>query len=211
VAVFPAGNVFPASLVYRAVALLSRIAVAARARRDLAGRRIAKQEADRDVFEPTVGRVKHVEDRMAIMAVIEQKTRRSKPAPAVSTAAPSPIIRLEIVDNWHRDWPAVLESIRRSGQAKLLLADVGGWLSARQSVLAAFKDNQVVGHLIFHVETMSTKQGSVVLEDGRVILEAHLDGLAVDPRYKDWGIEQLLLDFAEAHAKTLQCRGGLRR
>ena len=48
-------------------------------------------------------------------------------------------------------------------------------------------------------------------EDGRVILEAHLDGSAVDPRQKDWGIEGLLVDFAESHAKTLQCRGGLRR
>ncbi len=145
------------------------------------------------------------------MAVTEQKPKRSKSAPGAAGIAPSaPIIRLEIVDNWHKQWPAVLESIRRSGQKDLLQTDVGGWLSARQTVLAAFNDNQVAGHLIFHVETMQTKQGSVVLEDGRVVLEAHLDGTAVDPRFKDWGIEQLLLAYAESHAKTLQCRGGLR-
>ena len=151
----------------------------------------------------------HVKDRMANMALAEQKTKRSK-SPSVA-AATSPIVRLEIVDNWHKDWPAVLESIRRSGEARLLLTDVGGWLSARQSVLAAFKDDRVVGHLIFHVQPMQARDGSVILEDGRVILEAHLDGIAVDPRQKDLGIERLLLDFAESHAKTLQCRGGLQR
>jgi hypothetical protein len=146
---------------------------------------------------------------MSNMAVTDQKTKRSKSAPGVTVSAP--IVRLEIVDNWHKDWPAVLASIRRSGGAKLLLADVGGWLSARQSVLAAFKDGQVVGHLIFHVQPAHSRDGGVILEDGRVILEAHLDGVAVDPRQKDWGIEEVLLDFAESHTKTLQCRGGLRR
>ena len=143
------------------------------------------------------------------MAVTDQKTKRSKSAPGGAGAAP--IVRLEIVDNWHKDWPAVLAFIRRSGRAKLLLADVGGWLSARQSVLAAFKDGQVVGHLIFHVEPMQARDGGVVLEDGRVILEAHLDNITVDARQQDWGIEGLLLNFAESHAKTLQCRGALRR
>jgi len=145
------------------------------------------------------------------MALTEQKTKRSRSTAGAPAVVSSPNIRLEIVDNWHKDWPTVLESIRRSGQKELLLADVGGWLSARQSVLVAFNGNQVVGHLIFHVRTMQTRQGGVVLENGRVVLEARLDGLAVDPRYKDWGIDRLLLDFAESHAKTLQCRGGLRR
>src|ERR1700722_13584153 len=169
--------------------------------------RIVSKESDSPGFGPTVGRVN--EDRMANMSVTEQKTKRSKSA--IAGAASSPIVRLEIVDNWHKDWPAVLASIRRSGGAKLLLADIGGWLSARQSVLVAFKDDQVVGHLIFHVQPAHARDGSVVLEDGRVILEAHLDGSAVDPRQKDWGIEGLLVDFAESHAKTLQCRGGQRR
>jgi GNAT superfamily N-acetyltransferase len=169
------------------------------------------KESKSRVFEPTVEWVGHVEDRMEHMAVTEQKTKRSKLVTGAQEAAASPIVRLEIVDNWHKDWAAVLESIRRSGQKELLLADVGGWLSARQSVLAAFKENRVVGQLIFHVQPMHAKDGGVVLEDGRVILEAHLDGMAVDPRHKDWGIDQLLLDFAESHAKTLQCRGGLRR
>jgi ribosomal protein S18 acetylase RimI-like enzyme len=146
---------------------------------------------------------------MSNMAVTDQKTKRSKSAPGVVASAP--IVRLEIVDNWHKDWPAVLESIRRSGAERLLLTDVGGWLSARQTVLAAFRGDQVVGHLIFHVQPAHARDGSVVLEDGRVILEAHLDGIAVDPRQKDCDIDRLLLDFAESHAKTLQCRGGLRR
>jgi len=151
----------------------------------------------------------HVNDRMSNMALTDQKTKRSKSAPGA--AASSPMIRLEIVDNWHKDWQAVLESIRRLGDERLLLTDVGGWLSARQTVLAAFKEGRVVGHLIFHVEPMQGRDGGVVLEDGRVILEAHLDGVAVDPRQKDSDIDRLLLDFAESHAMTLQCRGGLRR
>ena len=145
------------------------------------------------------------------MSVTAQKNRRSKPVPGAPAPIASPALRLEIVDNWHRDWPAVLEFIQQTGNAKLLLADVGGWLSARQSVLAAFKDKQVVGYLILHVQTAQTRNGGVLLEDGRVILEAHLDGFAVDPRFKNQGIETQLLDFAESHAKTLQCRGGLRR
>jgi ribosomal protein S18 acetylase RimI-like enzyme len=142
---------------------------------------------------------------MASMSTTDQKTKRPKSAPAVP-----PTLRLEIVDNWHKNWPAVLEFIRQSGHAKLLLADVGGWLSARQSVLAAFKGDQVVGHLIFHVQTMQSADTGVLLEDGRVILEAHLDGLSVDARHKNSAIDRQLLDFAESHAKTLQCRGGLR-
>ena len=150
----------------------------------------------------------HVNDRMSNMALTDQRTKRSKSAPGA--AASSPIVRLEIIDNWHKDRPAVLESIRRYGEERLLLTDVGGWLSARQTVLAALKDDRVIGHLIFHVEPMQARDGGVILEDGRVILEAHLDGIAVDPRQKDCDIDRLLLDFAESHAKTLQCRGGLR-
>jgi ribosomal protein S18 acetylase RimI-like enzyme len=146
---------------------------------------------------------------MSNMAVTDQKNKRSKSAPG--EVAASPMVRLEIVDNWHKDWPAVLESIRRASNDRLLLRDVGGWLSARQTVLAVFNDDRVIGHLIFHVEPMQERDGGVVLDDGRVILEAHLDGIAVDPRHKDSDIHQRLLDFAEAHAKTLQCRGGLRR
>jgi hypothetical protein len=62
--------------------------------------------------------------------------------------------RVERVDEWHRDWPRVLDFIERSGKRAELQVTPAGWLSARQAVLAAFVGDEVVGHLAFHIEPL---------------------------------------------------------
>ena len=109
-------------------------------------------------------------------------------------------IRIEVVDNWHKDWESVLDSIKRNGQLAALMLDRDGWVIARQSVLAAFVGQRVVGHLFFHVEPTKS-QG----RDGRAELEARLDSLSVDEKASG-DVNGLLLQAAEAHSRVVRCR-----
>ena len=40
--------------------------------------------------------------------------------------------RVDLVDNWHKDWPAVLHFVDERGNRSSLQVDQDGWLSARQ-------------------------------------------------------------------------------
>jgi hypothetical protein len=106
-------------------------------------------------------------------------------------------IRLELVDNGHKEWPIVAEWIEHSGQSPRVL-NSQGWLSARQIIVAAFVGEKVVGHLGFRVSPHRSH--------GKLILEATIDSLHVEKP----GVEQLLFDRAQAHARLLGCRS-LRR
>ena len=106
-------------------------------------------------------------------------------------------VRLEVVDNASENWPAVVQWIERNGQAARLL-DEDGWLSARQIVVAAFVGQKVVGHLGYRV--------SPVRSGNKIVLEARIDSQHVSKS----GVEQLLFDRAQAHARLLGCRS-LRR
>src|SRR2546421_11681210 len=76
--------------------------------------------------------------------------------------------RVELVDNWHAQWPAVLSWVASTGQLGALMIGAEGWLSARQVLLAAFADTRVAGHLCFRL--VPTAGAS-----GKVLMEAHLD------------------------------------
>jgi hypothetical protein len=102
-------------------------------------------------------------------------------------------IRLELVDNGHKEWPIVAEWIARSGQSAQVLNE-HGWLTARQIVVAAFISEKVVGHLGFRVNPQRAH--------GKIVLEAGIDSLYVE----NPSVEQLLFDRAQAHARLLGCR-----
>jgi hypothetical protein len=82
----------------------------------------------------------------------------------VAARASKKNLRVEIVDHSHARWAAVLKLIGRMGDKGRLLLDEDGWLSARQSVLAAFIDDKPTAYLIFHIDPVG---------DGRV--EGRLD------------------------------------
>ncbi len=115
-------------------------------------------------------------------------------------------VRVEIVDNWHKEWPTVLGAIDRNNLADRLMLDRDGWLSARQTVMAAFAGDRVVGHLSFHVAPIKHEGATLRTDQGRPALEARLDAIAVERAAVEAGVEQLLIRNAEAHALMLQCR-----
>ena len=121
-------------------------------------------------------------------------------------SAPASKVRIEPVDNWHQEWAAVLTAVERSGQSSALMLDNDGWLSARQTVLAAFNGRRVVAYLAFHVAPMKTPAGMVVVEHGRAVLEARLDAIWCADDVASQGVDQVLTGMAEAHALLLQCR-----
>ena len=112
--------------------------------------------------------------------------------------APAYKVRVEAVDNWHPDWSAVLTAIKRTGQVESLHLDEDEWLSARQTVLAAFGGRRVVAYLCFHI-------APVTVEHGRAVLEARLDALWVAPDAVGQGVDRVLVGMAESHAIMLQC------
>lgn len=111
------------------------------------------------------------------------------------------MLRVDVVDSWHKRWPTVLNEIERDGRRQKLRVDGDGWLSARQCLLVAFKDNRVAGHLVFSIQPMFGS-GDVT----RVPIEAHLDDLGIRPGFSDPEVRNLLVDAATRHAKSLRCR-----
>lgn len=107
--------------------------------------------------------------------------------------------RVELVDNAHRDWQRVLDLVDRLGRRDMLRVDEAGWLSARQSVFAAFvegesgKTGEPAGLLCFHV-----------CPSGRDV-EAHLDALEVTETQQSDEVGPALRDAAVRRAKTLNC------
>jgi hypothetical protein len=107
-------------------------------------------------------------------------------------------IRVEPVDNTHPAWQQVVSAISRSGNQHALLLHDGGWLSSRQSLLAAFDGDEVVGHLCFRVEpTRSPK--------GQVELRTKVDSFSIDVEANQKTVEDLLLRTGELRAKLMRC------
>ena len=115
--------------------------------------------------------------------------------------------RVELVDNWHVDWPKVLTVVDRVGHRAALHIDADGWLSARQSLIAAFVGETAAGHLCFRVQPIIGADGHVLFDDhGKPEVEAFVECFGVDEIYKAQGIESLLVERAKARAEELRCR-----
>ena len=126
-----------------------------------------------------------------------------KDARRAGRAATDAIVRVEPVDNWHKDWPQVLSAIERTGQRDALHVDPQGWLSARQVLMVAFAPgtNRVAGHLCFRITPAAGA-------DGDVFVEARLDAMGVQPGFESvqLNVAATLRRAAEQRAKALKCR-----
>lgn len=111
-------------------------------------------------------------------------------------------VRVEVVDSWHKCWPVVLKEIERQGGRENLCVDEDGWLSARQSLLVAFKDNAMAGHLVFSIRPMASTTSDVI----RVPIEAHQDDVRIRPGFNSDEVRTLLTEAAKQHATSLRCR-----
>lgn len=101
--------------------------------------------------------------------------------------------RIELVDDAHPAWPQVLNFIDKRGQKQQLRLMDSRFLPARQSVLAAFDGQQVVGHLSFHLEPVSRRH-----------VTAEIDACAVAEGYEDSSIGRQLRDAAILRAQEIQ-------
>ena len=110
--------------------------------------------------------------------------------------------RVDLVDNWHAEWPNVLRAVDQQGHGAraALHVDQDGWLSARQNLLVAFVDDQPAAHVCFHVEPAQREDRSKP-----ACVEAKLDSYGIDPRFCGHGIEHTLREAALDRAKTLKC------
>jgi hypothetical protein len=73
-----------------------------------------------------------------------------------------------------------------------------GWLSARQTVLAAFDGPEVVGHLSFRVEPVRSSLG-------RTVVQSKVDSFSVAPEYAEQDVEELLLQSAQTRSRLMRC------
>jgi hypothetical protein len=118
--------------------------------------------------------------------------------PAASNDATAPILRIEPVDNWHANWPNVVQAIRSHGQVDSLLVDRDGWLSARQVLLVAFADQAVAGHICFRIVPGADPTGAISVE-------ARLDTFGVTPGFEKLEIGPTLKHAARQRAESLKC------
>ena len=107
-------------------------------------------------------------------------------------------LRIEPVDNWHAQWPAVLAAIEAAGQRQALAVDLDGWLSARQVLLVAFNDAEVAGHLCFRIMPIAD-------DSGQVVVQARLDAFGVKPGFEKLEIDVALKSAAQQRAGALKC------
>lgn len=114
----------------------------------------------------------------------------------------SPVgVRIELVDDWHERWPQVLTQIERAGHRDELRA-ANGFLSARENVLAAVVGDRVAAHLSFHVQP---GRGSAGDGGARPCIQAQVDSYAIEPEFRNRGIERILRDRAIERARALRC------
>jgi ribosomal protein S18 acetylase RimI-like enzyme len=107
-------------------------------------------------------------------------------------------IRIEPIDHRHPAWSDVLAAIFRSGQREALLLREDGWLSSRQTVLAAFDGSSVVGHLCFRLEPIRSLRGGAEVR-------SRIDSFSVDNSYAGQAVDQMLVRLAESQARLMKC------
>ncbi len=110
-------------------------------------------------------------------------------------------LRVEAVDSHHPAWDRVRSAIDRAGDSEALLLHDDGRLSARQTVLAAFAEDELIGHLCFRVEPARSRGRS------RITIRAKLDSFAINQEYAGSMAERRLHDIANERARLLRCRG----
>jgi hypothetical protein len=108
-------------------------------------------------------------------------------------------LRVEPVDNHHPAWGAVLAAIFKTGNRQSLMLHEDGWLSSRQTILAAFDEDQVVGHLCFRIEPVRKAIGTPQLT-------SRVDSFAVDESYYGSDVDEMLQEVAEYQAKLMRCQ-----
>jgi hypothetical protein len=136
-------------------------------------------------------RPSHVCREDVVMSVIRTPSR-----PDQSTG----FARVDLVDHWHKDWPAVLHFVDQRGDSASLHVDDVGWLSARQNLLVAFVGHEPAAHVCFHVEPAHRQDAAA-----QACVEAKLDSFAIDPRFCGHGIERDLRKAALDRANSLKC------
>ena len=102
-------------------------------------------------------------------------------------------LRLAAVDNWHKQWDAVLAHVRRRGNVSKLAIDMDGWLSARQVMLVAFVGDEVAAHVCFEVTPAKNCVVAKMVSHG------------IETKFRGKGLESLLRDAAVRRAKELNC------
>ena len=103
-------------------------------------------------------------------------------------------VLVDLVDNWHPRWREVLDAIEYVGQRNALSIDRDGWLSARQSLLVAFVDDAIAGHLCFGVQP-----------DRASNVRARLESMEVQPGFDRDEIQCSLLVAAQKRSKVISC------
>jgi len=107
-------------------------------------------------------------------------------------------IRVEPIDHRHPAWRDVLAAIFRTGHREALMLREDGWLSSRQTVLAAFDGQHVVGHLCFRVEAVRGK-------GGQSAVRSKMDSFSVDGEYAGQAVDELLVHRACLQARMMKC------
>jgi hypothetical protein len=107
-------------------------------------------------------------------------------------------IRVEPIDNRHPAWSRVLAEIFRTGNREAIMLREDGWLSSRQTVLAAFDGGEMVGHLCFRVEPIKTAPGQTGVA-------SRVDSFSVDGQYTDQRVHDSLMTRARSLAKQMKC------
>lgn len=101
--------------------------------------------------------------------------------------------QIEVVDNWDRRWPLVVDLIRKQGLGDTLNLDSDGWLSSRQAVVVAFEEGIPRAFLCFHIHAIN-----------RAHIEARLDSIGfADEAARDYAAE--LRRAAIRHSLELRC------
>ena len=90
------------------------------------------------------------------------------------------------------------------GEFGLQCLDIG-WLSARQNLFVASVNAQPAGYLCFSVQP-ALRDGTFLIDDAQVEVEASVDGSAVDAGFDRGVIAKLLLEAAMNRALELGCK-----
>ena len=109
-------------------------------------------------------------------------------------------LRVQLVDNWHDHWPAVLAMVQKLGKRNCLQLDEDGWLPARQILMVAFAGRTPVGFLCFRVEPTA--------QAGKLVLAALVEGCFVDPDagFDPQSVTRQLREAAMNRALELRCQ-----